>query len=238
MADPGVPLHPAARAGHPAQPAARRARGPTLGAVLGLVVGLRPGRWARSLGAGPGWWYRSGATPASRPAWPPCVTGCRWCSVNTDAVPGRGQPAARALRRGQRGGLRGHRLPRAHVTGTPVRPEIAALDRSPEGRAAARGHARPAAGPPDGGRVRRLARGLPHQPGRGRAGRTLGGRGGPLALPRRRAGGTTSSSRRGRRTPTGRRRPTGLRYRVVPFEDRMPDRLRRRRRRACAGPGP
>ena len=52
--------------------------------------------------------------------------------------PGRRQRPARAFRGRQRRGLPGTDLPRAHVTGTPVAPEMAALDRSPGGPARAR----------------------------------------------------------------------------------------------------
>ena len=94
-------------------------------------------------------------------------TGCRWSGERRRRSRG-GQRAARPLRRGQRRGLRGHPLPRAHVTGTPVRPELAAVDRV--ARRPGRGRRRsgcPRTAP--GGRVRRIARRPPDQPGGRRA---------------------------------------------------------------------
>jgi UDP-N-acetylglucosamine:LPS N-acetylglucosamine transferase len=148
--------------------------------------------------------------------------------MTTDAVPGAvngllgRRAAANAVAFADTG------LPRAHITGTPVRPELATLDRTPRGRAASR-----------------VALGLP--PGR----QTVACAGGSLgALRVNRAvadlaeGPWSSCDERSLYHVTGRRdyerfAPApgsrtaadagsegdgpGLRYRVVPFEDRMPD---------------
>ena len=58
--------------------------------------------------------------------------------VNVDAVPGAANRLLGPFARASAVGWEGNPLPRAVVTGTPVRPEIATADRSPEGRAAAR----------------------------------------------------------------------------------------------------
>ena len=72
MADARVPLHAAARPRHPAQPASRRVWPANVGAVRRPGLGLRACRRLLPGVAGPGWWSSSAATPASRPAWPPC----------------------------------------------------------------------------------------------------------------------------------------------------------------------
>jgi len=58
--------------------------------------------------------------------------------VNVDAVPGAANRLFGRFARASAVGWEGNPLPRSVVTGTPVRPEIAAADRSPAGRAAAR----------------------------------------------------------------------------------------------------
>ena len=58
--------------------------------------------------------------------------------VNVDAVPGAANRLFGRFARASAVGWEGTPLPRAVVTGTPVRPEIASVDRSPAGRAAAR----------------------------------------------------------------------------------------------------
>ena len=58
--------------------------------------------------------------------------------VNVDAVPGAANRLFGRFARASAVGWPGNPLPRAVVTGTPVRPEIAGVDRSPEGRARAR----------------------------------------------------------------------------------------------------
>ncbi len=57
---------------------------------------------------------------------------------NTDAVPGAANRLLARFARASAVGWEGVRLPRAVVTGTPVRPEIAAVRRDPAGRAEAR----------------------------------------------------------------------------------------------------
>ena len=58
--------------------------------------------------------------------------------VNVDAVPGAANRLFGRFARASAVGWEGNPLPRSVVTGTPVRPEIAAVDRSPDARAAAR----------------------------------------------------------------------------------------------------
>ncbi|HTZ08042.1 MAG TPA: glycosyltransferase, partial [Acidimicrobiales bacterium] len=58
--------------------------------------------------------------------------------VNVDAVPGAANRLLGRFARASAVGWEGTPLPRAVVTGTPVRPEIAAVDRSPVGRSSAR----------------------------------------------------------------------------------------------------
>ena len=58
--------------------------------------------------------------------------------VNVDAVPGAANRLFGRFARASAVGWEGTPLPRAVVTGTPVRPDIAAADRTPAGRAAAR----------------------------------------------------------------------------------------------------
>jgi undecaprenyldiphospho-muramoylpentapeptide beta-N-acetylglucosaminyltransferase len=58
--------------------------------------------------------------------------------VNVDAVPGAANRLFGRFARASAVGWEGNPLPRAVVTGTPVRPEIATVDRSPDARASAR----------------------------------------------------------------------------------------------------
>jgi undecaprenyldiphospho-muramoylpentapeptide beta-N-acetylglucosaminyltransferase len=58
--------------------------------------------------------------------------------VNVDAVPGAANRLLGRFARASAVGWEGSTLPRAVVTGTPVRPEIAAVERHPDGRRAAR----------------------------------------------------------------------------------------------------
>ena len=161
------------------------------------------------------------------------VTRVPLVSVNTDAVPGAVNGLLGRFAAANAVAFEGTELPRAHVTGTPVRPELSGLDRSPAGRRAGRG----ALGLPAdrqtvtamGGslgalRINRAVaalagswqacddRSVYHVTGRrdydtfagGAAGAAgaAGGEGGE--------GGETSGS-------------AGLCYRVVPFEERMPE---------------
>jgi len=137
-------------------------------------------------------------------------------SVNTDAVPGAVNGLLGRFAAANAVAFAGTDLPRAHVTGTPVRPELASLERTPEGRA--RG---------------RAALGLPPER------QTIAAMGGSLGA--RRINRAVSELARswadcGGRTlyhVTGRRdyeafakdAPSGadgrLRYDVVPYEERM-----------------
>jgi UDP-N-acetylglucosamine--N-acetylmuramyl-(pentapeptide) pyrophosphoryl-undecaprenol N-acetylglucosamine transferase len=59
-------------------------------------------------------------------------------SMNTDAVPGAVNGLLGRFAAANAVAFAGTDLPRAHVTGTPVSPELALLDRTPEGRAKSR----------------------------------------------------------------------------------------------------
>jgi undecaprenyldiphospho-muramoylpentapeptide beta-N-acetylglucosaminyltransferase len=62
------------------------------------------------------------------------VTRVPLVSVNTDAVPGAVNGLLGRFAAANAVAFEGTELPRAHVTGTPVRPELSGLDRSPAGR--------------------------------------------------------------------------------------------------------
>ncbi len=66
------------------------------------------------------------------------VTRVPLVSVNTDAVPGAVNGLLGRFAAANAVAFEGTELPRAHVTGTPVRPELWGLDRSSEGRRAGR----------------------------------------------------------------------------------------------------
>jgi UDP-N-acetylglucosamine--N-acetylmuramyl-(pentapeptide) pyrophosphoryl-undecaprenol N-acetylglucosamine transferase len=139
--------------------------------------------------------------------------------MTTDAVPGavNGLLGRRATAKAV--AVAGTDLPRAHLTGTPVRPELATLDRTAEGRAASR----VALGlPPDrqtvacaGGslgarQVNRAAADLAEVEWAGRGDRAL------YQVTGRRDYASFAPGE-------GHDDASGLRYRVVPFEDKMPD---------------
>ena len=107
--------------------------------------------------------------------------------VNTDAVPGAVNGLLARFAAANAVAFPGTELPRAVVTGTPVRPELGGLDRSPAGRRQARAAAGIAGGAPDAGRVRRLAGGSSHQRCRGGAGGALVRSARSLAVPRGRS---------------------------------------------------
>ncbi|HEY6428886.1 MAG TPA: glycosyltransferase, partial [Acidimicrobiales bacterium] len=67
------------------------------------------------------------------------VTRVPLVSVNTDAVAGAVNRLLGPFAAANAVAFEDTGLPRAHLTGTPVRPELAALDRSTEGRARGRG---------------------------------------------------------------------------------------------------
>ncbi|HSZ37666.1 MAG TPA: UDP-N-acetylglucosamine--N-acetylmuramyl-(pentapeptide) pyrophosphoryl-undecaprenol N-acetylglucosamine transferase [Acidimicrobiales bacterium] len=139
-------------------------------------------------------------------------------SVNTDAVPGAVNGFLGRFAAANAVSFEGTELPRAHVTGTPVRPELSGLDRSQEGR-----------------HEGRAALGLPADRQTVTA---MGGSLGALRINRAVAALAGSWQACGDRTVyhvTGRRdydsfanaggaeaRERGLCYRVVPFEEHMP----------------
>jgi UDP-N-acetylglucosamine:LPS N-acetylglucosamine transferase len=145
-------------------------------------------------------------------------------SMNTDAVPGAVNHLLGRFAAANAVAFAGTDLPRAHVTGTPVRPELATLDRTPAGRAASR----EALGlPPDrqtvacaGGSLgaRRVNRAVADLAvaWAGCADRALyhvtGRRDYDAFAPSPSEGSVGDAAGR-----------PALRYRVVPFEDRMPD---------------
>jgi undecaprenyldiphospho-muramoylpentapeptide beta-N-acetylglucosaminyltransferase len=140
--------------------------------------------------------------------------------VNTDAVPGAVNAVLGRFAAASAVAFPDTDLPRAQVTGTPVRPELHALDRSEAGRSAARSEL-----------------GLPEQ------GQTVVAFGGSLGARRvngavadladrwRERAGTSIYHVTGRRDyerfapadPEPARAGGALVYRVVPFEERMPD---------------
>ena len=141
-------------------------------------------------------------------------------SVTTDAVPGAVNGLLGRFAAANAVAFEGTELPRAHVTGTPVRPELSGLDRSAEGQ-----------------RVGRVELGLP--PDR-RTVTAMGGSLGALRVNRAVAALARSWEACDDRTVyhvTGRRDydefargpgglagdDAGLCYRVVPFEERMPE---------------
>jgi UDP-N-acetylglucosamine:LPS N-acetylglucosamine transferase len=140
-------------------------------------------------------------------------------SVTTDAVPGAVNGLLGRFAAANAVAFEGTELPRAHVTGTPVRPELSGLDRSAEGR-----------------RSGRAALGLPADRQTVTA---MGGSLGAQRINRAVAALAVSWEPCGDRTVyhvTGRRdyhafalggagteADPGLLYRVVPFEERMPD---------------
>jgi UDP-N-acetylglucosamine--N-acetylmuramyl-(pentapeptide) pyrophosphoryl-undecaprenol N-acetylglucosamine transferase len=189
------------------------------GAVLGLVwatfrsVGSFVGRRPRVVVVVGGY----AGFPAGFAA---AVTRVPLVLVNTDAVPGAVNALLGRFAAACAVAFPDTDLPRAQVTGTPVRPELHGLDRSESGRSAARAEL-----------------GLPEQRSTVAAfGGSLGARRVNAAVAdlahRWRARSETSIYHvTGRRdyeqyTPTG---PEGARaggelyYRVVPFEERMPD---------------
>jgi undecaprenyldiphospho-muramoylpentapeptide beta-N-acetylglucosaminyltransferase len=149
------------------------------------------------------------------------VTRVPLVSVNTDAVPGAVNGLLGRFAAANAVAFEGTELPRAHVTGTPVRPELSGLDRSVEGR-----------------RAGRDALGLPADRQTVTA---MGGSLGALRINRAVAALAESWEACDDRTVyhvTGRRDydsfagdaaggeaggEGGLCYRVVPFEERMPE---------------
>jgi UDP-N-acetylglucosamine--N-acetylmuramyl-(pentapeptide) pyrophosphoryl-undecaprenol N-acetylglucosamine transferase len=155
------------------------------------------------------------------------VTRVPLVSVNTDAVPGAANGLLGRFAAANAVAFGGTDLPRAHVTGTPVRPELASLDRTPEGRA----HGREELGlPPERQTVAAVGGSL----GARRINRAVSELAGSWAD----CGGRTLYHVTGRRDYEAFAPGTapvadgdsaeggvaeGLSYRVVPFEDRMPE---------------
>ncbi len=142
-------------------------------------------------------------------------------SVNTDAVPGAVNGLLGRFAAANAVAFDGTDLPRAHVTGTPVRPELADLDRS----AATRAHGRAALGlPPERQTVAAVGGSL----GALRINRAVAELAATWADDERRALYHVTGRRdyeafapaQGALTTGG---ADGLSYRVVAFEDRMPD---------------
>ena len=151
-------------------------------------------------------------------------------SVNTDAVPGAVNGALGRFAAANAVAFPGTDLPRTHVTGTPVRPELASLDRTPEGRASSRA----ALGlPPDRQTVASVGGSL----GALRVNRAVAelaetwaacdGRALYHVTGRRDYEGFASAARGSEEAATT---ESGLCYRVVPFEERMPRAVCRGRR--------
>ncbi len=140
-------------------------------------------------------------------------------SVNTDAVPGAVNGVLGRFAVANAVAFAGTDLPRTHVTGTPVRPELASLDRTPEGRASSRD----VLGlPPDRQTVASVSGSL----GALRVNRAVA----ELAATWASCDGRSLYHVTGRRdyaefAPERAPEETEGRlcYRVVPFEDRMPD---------------
>jgi UDP-N-acetylglucosamine--N-acetylmuramyl-(pentapeptide) pyrophosphoryl-undecaprenol N-acetylglucosamine transferase len=152
--------------------------------------------------------------------------------MTTDAVPGAVNGLLGRRARANAVAFAGTDLPRAHLTGTPVRPELATLDRTAEGRAASR-----------------VALGLPpDRPTVACAGGSLGARRVNRAVADLAEGEWAGYGDRALYHVTGRRDyasfalaplagtatendgdgeghgdASALQYRVVPFEDKMPD---------------
>jgi UDP-N-acetylglucosamine:LPS N-acetylglucosamine transferase len=156
-------------------------------------------------------------------------------SVNTDAVPGAVNGLLGRFAAANAVAFEGTALPRAHVTGTPVRPELSGLDRSSEARRAGRS----ALGlPPDrqtvtamGGSLGalRINRAVASLAGswEGYGDRTVyhvTGRRDYESFAGGGAGESAGEAREAReaREAGGAGREAGLCYRVVPFEERMP----------------
>ena len=168
------------------------------------VLGRRPAAGCRS------WWPNRTRCRARPTGWPPGSPGPPPCPS-----PGTG-------------------LPRAVVTGNPVRAEVLAVDRSPAGRR--RGPATRSACRADAvvvAAVRRLARRPPHQRGRRRPGPGVAVRAGDGHPPRGRGAGL------GRRRPPAPAavRRCGLRLPAGPVRGPDGPGLRRRRCRRVPGRG-
>jgi UDP-N-acetylglucosamine--N-acetylmuramyl-(pentapeptide) pyrophosphoryl-undecaprenol N-acetylglucosamine transferase len=137
--------------------------------------------------------------------------------VNIDAVPGAVNALLGRFAAANAVAFPGTDLPRAHVTGTPVRPEFGSLDRSPTGQQ----EARTTLGLPDGGQTLAAVGGSLGARRINTAVADLAGRWADregLALYH--VAGRRDYERYASSGPDG---ADGLRYLVVPFEERMPE---------------
>jgi UDP-N-acetylglucosamine--N-acetylmuramyl-(pentapeptide) pyrophosphoryl-undecaprenol N-acetylglucosamine transferase len=144
-------------------------------------------------------------------------------SVNTDAVPGTVNGVLGRFAAANAVAFAGTDLPRTHVTGTPVRPELASLDRTPEGRASSRA----ALGLPS---ERQTVASVGGSLGALRVNRAVAelaerwaacdGRALYQVTGRRDYEGFASTERGSEEASTT---AGGLCYRIVPFEERMPE---------------
>ncbi len=197
----------------------RSLRPGALWANAGAVVGLA---WAcvRALGSFVARRPRVVVIVGGYASWPAglaaVLTRTPLVSVNTDAVPGAVNGLLGRFAVVNAVAFEGTDLPRAHVTGTPVRPELATLDRTPPGRARGRAEL-----------------GLPLERQTVAA---VGGSLGALRINRAVADlaadwsgcdGRTLYHVTGRRDyeafASGGAASGGLEYKIVPFEERMPD---------------
>ena len=105
------------------------------GSVVGLVGPAPRLRFVR--GAGPGWSSSSGVTRAFPAGLAAVLTRVPRVGEHRRRA-GRGQWRLGRFAAANAVAFAGTDLPRTHVTGTPVRPELASLDRTPEGRASSR----------------------------------------------------------------------------------------------------
>jgi undecaprenyldiphospho-muramoylpentapeptide beta-N-acetylglucosaminyltransferase len=142
-------------------------------------------------------------------------------SVNTDAVPGAVNGLLGRFAVANAVAFDGTDLPRAHVTGTPVRPELAALDRTTRGQSVSR---QTLGLPLDRQSVAAVGGSL----GALRVNRAVAELAGVWAV----CGGRSIYHVTGKRdyaafvpdeSTAGGAETTALRYLVVPFEERMPD---------------
>ena len=150
------------------------------------------------------------------------VTRVPFVSVTTDAVPGAVVGLLGRFAAANAVAFPGTDLPRAQVTGTPVRPELAQLDRTPAGQA----HSRAALGlPADRQTVASMSGSL----GARRVNRAMAQLAGLWASCGTRALYHVTGRRdydafaSGERTGAGTGAGEGLVYRVVPFEEDVPD---------------
>ncbi|HEV3131295.1 MAG TPA: glycosyltransferase [Acidimicrobiales bacterium] len=108
-----------------------------LGALAGLVVSL-PRAFGVVMRARPRVVVSVGGYASLSTSLAAVVLGVPLVLVNVDAVPGAANKLFGRFARASAVGWEGSTLPRAVVTGTPVRPEIAAVGRTPVDRRAAR----------------------------------------------------------------------------------------------------